>query len=275
LLPGNRPVTDSAARVDLQSAWGVNSLPDQVGRQTSEILAALNDESLDAVLIGGVDPMDISADALNQLLNTFVVSLEISNSSVTAIADVVLPVAAVAEKSGSYLDWRGSARHFDKAMEDVDLRSDVRILSMVADAMGKPINLPTVTATRAEIESLGNWDGAKAAFNTRRLVAAPHDEFTLVSWRFLLDLGALQQGEANLAGTAKSARAHISAATAAKLGVSEEDSVRISSDLGSIELPVSIREIADNLIWVPRNSEGSQVIPSLGFTRGAVKVAKR
>jgi len=275
LLPGNRPVTDSAARVDLQSAWGVNSLPDQVGRQTSEILAALNDESLDAVLIGGVDPMDISADALNQLLNTFVVSLEISNSSVTAIADVVLPVAAVAEKSGSYLDWRGSARHFDKAMEDVDLRSDVRILSMVADAMGKPINLPTVTATRAEIESLGNWDGAKAAFNTRALAAAPHDEFTLVSWRFLLDLGALQQGEANLAGTAKSARAHISAATAAKLGVSEEDSVRISSDLGSIELPVSIREIADNLIWVPRNSEGSQVIPSLGFTRGAVKVAKR
>ena len=275
LLPGNRPVTDSAARVDLQSAWGVNSLPDQVGRQTSEILAALNDESLDAVLIGGVDPMDISADALNQLLNTFVVSLEISNSSVTAIADVVLPVAAVAEKSGSYLDWRGSARHFDKAMEDVDLRSDVRILSMVADAMGKPINLPTVTATRAEIESLGNWDDAKPTFNSRALAPAPHDEFTLVSWRFLLDLGALQQGEANLAGTAKSARAHISAATAAKLGVSEEDSMRISSDLGSIELPVSIREIADNLIWVPRNSEGSQVIPSLGFTRGAVKVAKR
>ena len=275
LLPGNRPVGDSSARVDVQSAWGVSSLPENVGRSTSQILAALNDESLDAVLIGGVDPMDISADALNQLLNTFVVSLEISNSSVTAIADVVLPVAAVVEKSGSYLDWRGSARHFDKAMEDVDLRSDVRILSMVADALGKPINLPTVTATRAEIESLGNWDGAKSTFTPRALAAAPSDEFTLVSWRFLLDLGALQQGEANLAGTAKQARAHISAATAAKLGVTKEDHLKISSDQGSIELPVSIREIADNLVWVPRNSEGSQVIPSLGFTRGAVKVAKR
>ena len=275
LLPGNRPVGDSSARVDVQSAWGVSSLPENVGRSTSQILAALNDESLDAVLIGGVDPMDISADALNQLLNTFVVSLEISNSSVTAIADVVLPVAAVAEKSGSYLDWRGSPRHFDKAMEDVDLRSDVRILSMVADALGKPINLPTVTATRAEIESLGNWDGAKSSFTPRALAAAPSDGFTLVSWRFLLDLGALQQGEANLAGTAKQARAHISAATAAKLGVTEADHLKISSDHGSIELPVSIREIADNLVWVPRNSEGSQVIPSLGFTRGAVKVAKR
>jgi NADH-quinone oxidoreductase subunit G len=274
LLPGNRPVTDSGARVDVQSAWGVGSLPTTPGRSTSEILAALNNESLDAVLIGGVDPMDISADALSQLLNTFVVSLEISHSAITAIADVVLPVAAVIEKSGSYLDWRGSARHFEKGVEDARPRSDVRILSILADDMGTPINLPTVTATAREIELLGTWDGVKPAFNKRASVTPTSDEMTLVSWRFLLDLGTLQLGEANLAGTAKQARAHISSATAAKLGVTESDSLVISSDRGSIELPVSIREIADNLVWVPRNSAGSQVIPSLGFTQGAVRVAK-
>ncbi len=275
LLPGHRPVSDAAARVDLQSAWGVKTLPENPGRSTSEILAALNDESLDAVLIGGVDPMDISADALNQLLNTFVVSLEISNTAVTAIADVVLPVAAVVEKSGSYLDWRGIARAFEKGIDDVDLRSDVRILSILADEMGTPINLPTVTATTREIESLGTWDGAQSTFSKRAIAAASSAGFTLVSWRFLLDLGSLQQGEANLAGTAKQARAHISSATAASLGVTEADLVVISSERGSIELPVSIRAIADNLIWVPRNSEGSQVIPALGFTSGSVKVAKR
>ena len=275
LLPGNRPVADSAARVDLQSAWGVNSLPATPGRSTSEILTALNDGSLDAVLVGGVDPMDISAQALEQLLNTFVVSLEISHSSITAIADVVLPVAAVVEKSGSYLDWRGTARRFDKGVEDADLRSDVRILSILADELGAPINLPTVSATAREIESLGAWDGARASFTKREAKSAKSDEFTLVSWRFLLDLGSLQQGEANLAGTAKQARAHISAAAAAKLGVSEDDHLLISSERGSIELPVSIREIADDLIWVPRNSPGSQVIPTLGFTSGAAKVAKR
>ena len=275
LLPGNRPVADTSARVDVQSAWGVSDLPSQPGRSTAEILEALGDESLDAILLGGVDPMDISADALNQLLNTFVVSLEISHSAVTAIADVVLPVAAVVEKSGSYLDWRGVARRFDKGVDDADLRSDVRILSILADEIGKPINLPSVTAAAAEIESLGAWDGAKPGFAKREASPASSDEYTLVSWRFLLDLGSLQQGEANLAGTAKKARAHISATTAAKLGVTEEDSVVISTERGSLELPVSIREIADNLVWVPRNSEGSQVIPSLGFTSGAVKVAKR
>ena len=274
LLPGNRPVTDAAARVDLQSAWGVNSLPAVPGRSTSEILAALADESLDALLVGGVDPMDISADALRQLSNTFVVSLEISQSSITSLADVVLPVAAVVEKSGSYLDWRGVARLFKKGIEDVDLRSDVRILSILADELGRPINLPTVTATAREIDSLDTWDGERSTFEKRALKTVATDELTLVSWRFLLDLGSLQEGEANLAGTSKAARAHISVATAAKLGVTEADSLRISTARGSIELPVSIREIADNLIWVPRNSAGSQTIPSLGATSGAVQVEK-
>jgi NADH-quinone oxidoreductase subunit G len=275
LLPGGRPVSDSAARIGLQSAWGVASLPESEGRSTSEILAALKDKSLDAVLIGGVDPMDISAEALHQLLNTFVVSLEIAHTSVTAIADVVLPVAGVVEKTGSYLDWRGIARHFEKGVEDADLRSDVRVLSILADALGTPINLPTVGATVREIASLGNWDGVRPAFTKRSAESKESKDFTLVSWRFLLDLGSLQEGEENLAGTAKKARAHISSSAAATLGVIESDFVVISSESGSIELPVSIREIADNLIWVPRNSEGSQVIPSLGFTRGAVKVSKR
>ena len=275
LLPGGRPVDDAAGRVDIQSLWGIGSLPATSGRSTSEILAALQAGSLDAVLIGGVDPLDISVDALKQLSASFVVSLEILHSAVTEIADVVLPVAAVVEKSGSYLDWRGVARHFEKGVEDIDLRSDVRILSILADEMGRPINLPTVTATAREIESIGRWEGARSPFNPRTTSISSPDEMTLVSWRFLLDLGSLQEGEVNLAGTAKPARAHISAATAEKLGVSEKDLVLISSSHGSLELPVSIREIADNLIWVPRNSQGSQVIPSLGFTSGVVKVEKR
>ncbi len=274
LLPGGRPVSDSAARVDIQTAWGISNLPTVDGRSTSEILHGLGDGSLDAVVIGAVDPFDISADALNQLLNTFVVSLEISHSAITAIADVVLPVAAVVEKSGSFLDWQASARAFEKGVEDAQMRSDVRILSMLADELAAPINLLSVAATAREIESLGKWDGAKPTFAKRSASAALQGEMTLVSWRLLLDLGTLQMGEANLAGTAKHARAHISAGRAAQLGVTESDSVRITSELGSIELPVSIYAMADHLIWVPRNSENSQVIPSLGFTSGAVKVAK-
>jgi NADH-quinone oxidoreductase subunit G len=276
LLPGGRPVSDPSARVDVAAAWSVDSLPSNPGRSTSEILLALSVNNLDAVVIGGVDPLDISNEALTQLLNSFVVSLEISHSSVTAIADVVLPVAAVVEKSGSFQDWQGSVRTFDKAIADSLSRSDVRILSMIADEMGSPINLPTVSATAREIAALGIWDGGVSAFEkvATEKSATPDGKLNLTSWRLLLDLGTLQDGEANLAGTARKASAHISPARAEKLGVKTGDEISISSELGAIKLPVTISDMSDEAVWVPRNSIGSQVIANLGFVTGPVTVVK-
>ena len=276
LLPGGRPVSDASARVDVAAAWSVDSLPSNPGRATSEILLALSVKNLDAVVIGGVDPLDISNNALSQLLNSFVVSLEITHSAVTAVADVVLPVAAVIEKSGSFQDWQGSARAFDKAIADSLSRSDVRILSMLADEMGTPINLPTVAATAREISALGKWDGSAVKFESAASVkdSATGDKLNLTSWRLLLDLGTLQDGEANLAGTARTASAHISNSRALKLGVKVGELISISTDFGSLELPVEISEMSDNEIWVPRNSIGSQVIASLGFVSGQVTVVK-
>jgi NADH-quinone oxidoreductase subunit G len=273
LLPGGRPVSDPAARVDLATAWGVESLPTSTGRTTAQILAAAESKELDAVLMGGVDPLDISAQALGQLLNTFVLSLEISHSAVTAIADVVLPVAAVAEKSGTFLDWEGRARAFDKAIPDSLTRSDVRILSMLADEIGSAINLPTVAATAREIQSLDKWDGATVAFAPVSAGSAPKvsgSEAVLASHRLLLDLGTLQNGEANLAGTARSATANISHGRAATLGVADGDLVQISTERGSVTVPAHITEMDDSSVWIPRNSEGSQAIANLGNVSGEV-----
>ena len=276
LLPGGRPVSQASARVDVAAAWAVDSLPTNPGRSTSEILHALIVNNLDAVVIGGVDPLDISNTALSQLLNSFVVSLEITHSAVTAVADVVLPVAAVIEKSGSFQDWQGSTRAFEKAITDSLSRSDVRILSMIADEMGTPINLPTVAATAREIAALGNWDGAAISFEKTSIVRtlATEEKMNLTSWRLLLDLGTLQDGETNLAGTARKATARISKKKAEKLGVNEGELISISSDLGSLKLPVEISEMSDNEIWVPRNSIDSQVIANLGFVNGQVTVVK-
>jgi NADH-quinone oxidoreductase subunit G len=276
LLPGGRPVSDASARVDVAAAWSVDSLPTTPGRTTSEILLALSVKNLDAVVVGGVDPLDISNSALTQLLNSFVVSLEITHSAVTAIADVVLPVAAVIEKSGSFQDWQGSARTFEKAIDDSLSRSDVRILSMIADEMGSPINLPTVSATAREISALGVWDGTVPVFEKAAIEKTTSSEgkLNLTSWRLLLDLGTLQDGEANLAGTARKATAHISPARAEKLGVKSGDQISISSDLGNLKLPVTISSMSDDAIWVPRNSIGSQVLANLGFVSGPVTVVK-
>jgi len=275
LLPGGRPVTDASARVDIAAVWGSNSLPSTEGRNTQEIYAAVNSGEIGALVVGGVDPLDgdNSQAALAALEKAFVVSLEIASSAVTQRADVVLPVAAVTEKSGSFLNWEGRPRSFDAAVHDSLNRSDLRILSMIAQELGASLNLGTVSAAIKEIASLGKWEGARISMSKVSAPGQPTvsgDQFILTSWRRLLDLGTLQQGEENLAGTARKTVAVISPKRASALGVVDGDTLRISTSLGSVTLKALVEDIHDDAIWAPRNSRGSQLLVNLGVAHGAV-----
>ena len=275
LLPGGRPVADAAARVDIAALWGTSALPSHIGRSSDEIFAAVNSGAIGALLVGGVDPLDgsNSQGALAALDTAFVVCLEIAPSEVTMRADVVLPVAAITEKSGSFLNWEGRARSFDAAVADSLNRSDLRILSMVAEEMGAPLKLSTVSAAAKEIASLGVWEGARASMKAVSAEKAPTlsgDQFILNSWRRLLDLGTLQKGEENLAGTARQTIAVISPKRAQAMGVADGDLLKISSALGSVTLPALVEDIHDDAVWAPRNSRGSQLLINLGVGHGAV-----
>ena len=275
LLPGGRPVADAAARVDIAALWGMDSLPTTLGRSSDEIFAAVNSGAVGALIVGGVDPLDgaNSVAAMAALDKAFVVSLEIAPSEVTLRADVVLPVAAITEKSGSFLNWEGRPRSFDSAVQDSLNRSDLRILSMIAQEMGVSLNLGTVTAAAKEIASLGAWDGARAIMKPAKEAKAPtlkSDQFLLNSWRRLLDLGTLQKGEENLAGTARQTVAVISPNRAQAMGVVDGDFLKISSAQGSVTLAALVEDIHDDAIWAPRNSRGSQLLVNLGAGHGAV-----
>jgi NADH-quinone oxidoreductase subunit G len=275
VLPGGRPVTDAAARVDIAALWNTTSLPAEIGRSTSQIIEAVNAGHIGALIIGGVDPLDAdnSVATLAALDKAFVVSLEISPSSVTERANVVLPVAAVTEKSGSFLNWEGRPRSFDTAVSDSLNRSDLRILSMIAEEIGTPLNLGTVTAAIKEIASIGKWEGVRVVFNKVNSSAQPAlnaDQALITSWRRLLDLGTLQQGEENLAGTARRTVAVISPKRAQAMGVVDGDLLRISTQQGSVTLSALIENIHDDAVWAPRNSRGSQLLLNLGVAHGAV-----
>ena len=275
LLPGGRPVTDAAARVDIAALWNTDSLPTEVGRSTSQIIDAVNTGQIGGLIVGGVDPLDAdnSAAALAALEKAFVVSLEIAPSSVTERANVVLPVAAITEKSGSFLNWEGRARSFDAAVSDSLNRSDLRILSMIAEEMGISLNLGTVTAAIKEIASIGKWDGARVSFNKVSVSSQPAlnaNQALITSWRRLLDLGTLQQGEDNLAGTARQTVAVISPKRAEAIGVVDGDLLKISTNQGSVTLSTLVENIHDDAVWAPRNSRGSQLLVNLGVAHGAV-----
>ena len=274
LLPGGRPVSDAAARVDIASLWNVDSLPSEIGRNADQIISDVNNGKISALLVGGVDPLDghNPATTIAALEKAFVVSLEIANSEVTKYADVILPVAAITEKSGSFLNWEGRARAFETAVDSLN-RSDLRILSMIADEMGHSISLGTVANAAKEIATIGNWDGATVTTPNVSATSAHSvsgDQAVLTSWRRLLDLGTLQKGEENLAGTARQTVAVISPKRAAALGAVDGDLLRISNDNGWVMLPALVENIHDDAVWAPRNSAGSQLLANLGVAHNSV-----
>ncbi|WP_377640440.1 NADH-quinone oxidoreductase subunit G [Oryzobacter terrae] len=278
LLPGGRPLADAGARAEVAAAWGVPTLPEAPGRDTAGIVAAAVAGDVDALVVGGVDPADLGlAGAVEALASTFVVSLEIRPSAVTEVADVVLPVAAHAEKGGSFVDWEGRVRHFEAAL-DTGFVSDYRALDMIADELGEFLGTRTLREVRAEMAELGPWSGARAAAPTVEAGEVPSLEpgtLVLATWRHLLDHGTLQDGEPFLAGTAPRPVARVSAATARAVGVVDGDELTVTAGDTSVTAPVVVSEMADHVVWLPTNSTGSDLRAALEGAPGAlVSVSK-
>jgi NADH-quinone oxidoreductase subunit G len=262
LLPGGRPVADAAAVADVARVWDVDHLPQAAARDTSGILAAAAAGDLQALVVGGVDPDDIGEPAAAAALEkAFVVSLELRESAVTAVADVVLPVAAQAEKAGSYVDWEGRVRAFEEALESGAV-SDHRALDMLASEMGFFLETRTQREIRDQFVALGPWTGARAttAPAGQRSAGAPYGEgeFVLSTWATLLDAGRMQDGEPFLAGTAPLAVARLSEASAAGLGVVDGEPVTVTGPAGSVTLPAVVTVgMVDGVVWLPTNSRGA------------------
>jgi len=275
LLPGGRPLSDETARAQMLQGWNVDELPSTPGRDADAILAAAADGTLGALLVGGIEPDDFADPAaVLAALDAagFVVSLELRHSAVTERADVVFPIAPVAEKSGTFVNWEGRPRSFAAALPPA-ATPDLRVLDTLADEMGIDLGFPTVEAALAELVSLGAWDGTPGATPTVTAAAAPTPgagEAVLAGWRMLLDDGRLQDGEPHLAGTARTPVVRLSAATAEAISAADGDNVTVSSARGDVSLPVAITEMPDNVVWLPLNSPGSAVHRQLGVTPGAV-----
>ncbi|KAA6221087.1 NADH-quinone oxidoreductase subunit G [Streptomyces albofaciens JCM 4342] len=285
LLPGGRPATDPRAREEVAAAWGVADLPQRHGRDTGQIVAAAAAGELSALLVAGVDPADLPdpARALEALDSVgFLVSLEQRSSAVTERADVVLPVAAVVEKSGTFLNWEGRARPFEAALKPDQmtrrhLLPDARVLHMLADAMDVHLALPDVRAVRRELTALGTWDGTYASdpLEPGRALPRPEPgEAVLAGHKLLLDKGRMQEGDEALAGTRHAAVARMSQATAEETGVKDGDLLAVTGPRGSVRLPLAVTQMPDRVVWLPLNSVGGGAVADTGARPGElVKVA--
>ena len=147
------------------------NLPGAFGRGADQILDTAMLGGIAGLVVAGVDPYDTAdpqafLDALERV--PCVVSLEFRHTAVTERAHVVFPVAPVAEKSGTFVDWEGRPRPFETALDADAVQAaglgempDLRVLDRIADAMDVHLGLPTVGAARAELAQLGLWHREK------------------------------------------------------------------------------------------------------------------
>ncbi|MDE0572366.1 NADH-quinone oxidoreductase subunit G [Demequina sp. B12] len=272
LLPGGRSVTEASARDAVAQAWGADALPEQAGRSASAIIADAAAGKIDALVVGGVTPSDLSDDLTAALEATgFVLSLEVRRSEVADYADVVLPVAPPSEKSGTFVNWEGRLRGFATAIK-TDAMSDHRVLDILARELGVHLGTGAVAEISQQLGSLGAATKAERPaapkVDAAKVDAKAGSELVLASWHLLVDEGALQDGEPYLAGTGRTAVARLSRKTADAVGL-KDGLVTISSGTGSLELPVVITDMIDGVVWVPAKSPGSWVAQELGVEPGA------
>jgi NADH-quinone oxidoreductase subunit G len=269
LLPGGRPVADAAARVDAATAWGVDSLPETAGRDADAIVAAVNAGDLHGLVVGGVDPDD-TADpaAFRAALDraSFVVSLELRESAVTEVADVVFPVAPVTDKAGMFVTWEGRPRTFEAIFSSPTSLPDLRVLAGIAEELGTSLGFRTVAEARTQMEEMGPWDGDRASLDRVQAHDVSDPGITLASWKQLLDLGTMQDGDDNLRATARMPVARVSATVYDALGAA----VAVTGDRGSVTVPAVVADIADDVVWLPGNSFGRGLLAEVGLPGSTV-----
>jgi len=281
LLPGGRPVTDPRAREEVARVWGLPALPTRNGRDTGEIVEAAASGELKALLVGGVEVADLPDPArARAALDTvdFLVSLELRPSEVTERADVVLPVAAVAEKAGTFLNWEGRVRMFEAAIKPDQATTrhqlpDARVLTMLADALDVALGLSGPAHARAELDRIGAWSGTRGAAPLASSVPLPRPDqgqAVLAGHRMLLDQGRLQDGDDALAATRHATVARLSATTAAEAGVEDGGLLTVTGPAGTTTLPLQVTPMPDRVVWLPLNSTGGGVASDTGARPGQV-----
>ncbi len=141
VFSGYQSVTDPEASRKFARAWGVESLPQQVGLTVTEMMDAALRGEVKGMYIVGENPMMSDPDirhveeALRSL--DLLVVQDIFMTETARLADVVLPAASYAEKEGTFTNTDRRVQRVRKAVEPPgDARSDLRIIADIAEALG-------------------------------------------------------------------------------------------------------------------------------------------
>ena len=139
VYPGYQSVTVEASRQKFEAAWGV-PLPDKVGMTVTELIPAAAEGKVRGLYILGEDPImsDPDSSHIRHCLEMceFILLQEIFPSETAPYADVILPGANFAEKTGTFTNTERRVQMVHKAVEPPgEARPDWEITADLARRM--------------------------------------------------------------------------------------------------------------------------------------------
>ncbi len=142
---GYQKVIDQPVKDKFEKAWSIEGLDDKPGLTITTMMAAAQRGELKALYIMGENPMMSDPDsthielALSNL--DFLVVQDIFLSETAMLADVVLPAASFAEKSGTYTNTERRVQFAHKAIDPPgQARADWEIIQDVCRLSGFPMD---------------------------------------------------------------------------------------------------------------------------------------
>ena len=155
-LPGQVPVTSEHGRERLEQSWG-GPIPREIGLDSFGMLEAAREGRLESLFIMGENTAARYPDTravVKALENVpFLVVMDMFMTETAQLADVVLPSAAWAEKSGTATNLERRIQWFERAIPTPgDFPDDLSVLVQLANRMGADWPYSEASDVLAEIE---------------------------------------------------------------------------------------------------------------------------
>jgi NADH-quinone oxidoreductase subunit G len=269
-------LTESANTVGAQL---VGAQPRQGGLNAGQMLAG---KGLKAVVLLGVEPEFDSANPAAALAAVqgaeMVVSLSSFKTAASDYADVILPIAAFSETSGTFVNAEGRVQSFHGSVKPHgDARPAWKVLRVLGTMLGLQ-GFEFETSDEVKARALGDLAALPAKLNNATSAAINLAGSTGGLER-LADLpiysaDALVRRSPSLQATADGQPpvASLPQALWAELGLSEGAQVKVSQEGGSAVLPAVLdASLPANVVRVPA---GHALTSTLGASFGALRVEK-
>ncbi len=246
LLPGPRAQADDAARAAFAQAAGW-SAPDEPGVAFDAFygggMRALYVMGEDVV--GGADDPDAMRAALAGA--ELVIVQDIFMNATADVADVVLPGATFAEKSGHFTNFEGRLGRLEQAVNGVgEARADWEIIARLAAALGRDFGWRSVEPISAELEQIAV---ATKVPGSRELIRvngatqpAANGAFVLATEQHLYTAGVSGRFAPSFTVMLPEAVAELNPDDAERLSIADGDAITLASQAGEVNLKALVSQ---------------------------------